>query len=143
VVVVGHTDGDTIRVRLAEDGAAGARGRRISVRLLEIDAPESKDPDRLVQCFAREASVALARLMPVGSVAWGLVDRDVLDRYGRTLLYLRTLHAGRQTFVNEWLAAQGFARAALYPPNDRYIDAIGAAARRARRHRRGLWGACG
>lgn len=143
VVVVGHTDGDTIKVRLGENGVAGRTGTEVSARLLEIDSPESKDPGTPVQCHAAEASSALARLMPLGSVAWAEADRDLLDPYGRTLLYFRTVHGNKVTFVNQRLVERGHAIAVLYEPNDRYIDLMRAAQARAERKRRGLWKACG
>jgi len=143
VVVVGHTDGDTITVRLAHDGVAGPAGRVVSVRLLEIDTPESNPPGQPVQCYAAEASIALARLMPMGTVAWAEADRELLDRYGRTLLYLRTTRGNHVTFVNQRLVEQGFAIAVLYEPNDRYIDVMRTAQARAERRGPGLWSACG
>lgn len=143
VVVVGHTDGDTIKVRLAHDGIAGPAGSVVSVRLLEIDTPESRDPGQPVQCYAAEASIALARLMPIGTVAWAEADRELLDRYGRTLLYLRTTDGNKVTFVNQRLVERGFAIAVLYEPNDRYIDVMRAAQARAERDDFGLWSHCG
>lgn len=62
--------------------------------------------------------------MPLGTVAWAGADRELLDRYGRTLLYLRTTDGNRVTFVNQRLVERGFAIAALYEPNDRYIDVM-------------------
>ncbi|MGH3332014.1 MAG: thermonuclease family protein [Nocardioidaceae bacterium] len=144
VVVTGHTDGDTIRLRLVTTGVAGRRGEELRVRLLEVDAPEMGGPRSDVEeCYAAEASTALARLVPVGSTAWAGADRDLLDPYGRTLLYLWTVRDGEFVFVNRRLVARGFATAALYEPNDRYIDVMRAAERRAQLDERGLWGACG
>lgn len=142
VVVTGHVDGDTIKVRFVADGPAGSRGQEVSARLLEIDAPEVARPGEPGQCYAAEASAALAELMPVGSSALAEPDRELLDRYGRTLLYFRTLDDGRRTFVNRELVAKGFAEAVLFEPNDRYIDVLRDAQSSAEQNRRGLWGAC-
>ncbi len=142
VVVTGHVDGDTIRVRFVADGPAGARGEEVSARLLEIDAPEVARTGGPGQCYAAEASAALAELMPVGSSALAEPDRELLDRYGRTLLYFHTLDDGRRTFVNRELVAEGFAEAVFFEPNDRYIDAMREAQAGAEQDRRGLWGAC-
>ena len=46
--VVKVVDGDTITVSI--------RGKNESVRLLGIDTPESVDPRKPVQCFAKEAT---------------------------------------------------------------------------------------
>jgi micrococcal nuclease len=131
VVVEYVVDGDTVVV----NGAGGER----TVRLLEIDAPESKDRDQPVQCFAVAATRALRRLLPVGSVARVLADRDPIDRYGRSLLYVWNRDG---VLVNERLVRRGFARAVLFEPNDLHIDRMRRAEERARADRAGLWGAC-
>jgi micrococcal nuclease len=138
-VVVDHVDGDTIKVRPSAPTRFFSRGDVTTVRLLEIDTPESVDPSEPVQCYARRASAALSRLLPLGAHVWVRSDRDLIDPYGRTLLYLWT---ARGTFVNLALVRQGFARAVLYEPNDEYIGVMRAAERRAHSADRGLWGAC-
>src|SRR5699024_10194822 len=45
-------------------------------------------------------------------------------------------------FVNLRMVEQGYARAVLYEPNNRYWDVIKPAERAVKRARRGLWGAC-
>src|SRR4051794_29302463 len=138
-VVVGHVDGDTIKLRPAQVTAYLEPDRVTTVRLLEIDTPESVKPDTPVECYAQRASAALSRLLPVGAHVWVKPDRDLLDPYGRTLLYLWT---ARGTFVNLAMVRQGFAKAVLFEPNDEYIGLMRAAERRARAEQRGLWGAC-
>lgn len=132
------SDGDTLTVRAVRRGVL-ARGVDEPVRLLEVDTPESKDPDLPVQCFAVRATRALERLVPPGSTAWVVPDTDLRDRYDRALLYLWNADG---VFVNERLVRRGFARAVLYPPNDRHIALIREAEADARKHRRGLWGSC-
>jgi len=131
MVVEYVVDGDTVVV----NGAGGER----TVRLLEIDAPESKDRDQPVQCFAVAATRALRRLLPEGSAVRVLADRDPTDRYGRSLLYVWNR---RGVLVNERLVRLGFARAVLFEPNDLYIDRMRRAEEWARADRAGLWSAC-
>ncbi|MGA7282766.1 MAG: thermonuclease family protein, partial [Acidimicrobiia bacterium] len=90
--VVSITDGDTIRVDY--EG-----GNNEAVRLIGINSPE------IGECFATQATVALASLVGVGDI---VMVRDVSDRdqYGRLLRYLYLLDG---TFVNEKLVRQGFA----------------------------------
>lgn len=142
VEVVAHVDGDTVRVRLSEDGPAGRGGEEVSVRLLEIDTPEVGRDGEVGECFAEQAAERTADLLPVGGTAYALPDRELLDQYGRTLLYLWTADDGRVRFVNETLVAEGLARAVMYPPNDRYEKQMRAAQARARSADRGLWGGC-
>lgn len=132
------TDGDTLTVRAVRRGPL-PRGVDTTVRLLEIDTPESQHPDLPVQCFALRATRALERLAPVGSSAWLVADREESDRYHRALRYLWNADG---VFVNERLVRRGLARAVLVAPNDRFIDRVRAAEDDARRNGRGLWGAC-
>lgn len=140
--VVRHVDGDTVAVRLSEDGPAGEGGEEVSVRLLEVDTPEVGRDGERDECFAREASARTAALLPVGSTAYGVPDRELRDRFGRTLLYLWTEVDGEVQFVNSELVAGGFARSVLFEPNDRFIEVLRADEARARSEGRGLWQAC-
>lgn len=141
--VAWHVDGDTVGVRLLEDGPAGRRGEELSVRLLEIDAPEVH-PER--ECYGPRAAEELARLVPRGATVWGEPDRELRDRYGRTLLYLYADVPGddraEPVMVNLELVRRGYAEAVLFRPNDRHIAAMRAAEDRARDEGAGLWGAC-
>jgi len=110
-------------------------GRNEPVRLLELDTPEVTG-----DCGAVEATAALAALAPVGSTVWLEADVEGRDRYGRLLRY-----AGRTdgTMVNRALVRRGWARAKLYPPNDRHWDVMGNAGAQARDRGAGLWRRCG
>lgn len=132
------SDGDTVGVRAVGRGVL-ARSEDTTVRLLLIDTPESKHRDLPVQCFAQRATRATERLLPEGSDAWVQADRELLDQYGRALLYVWNADG---TFVNERLVRRGFARVEWYRPNDRHLDRIRAAERAARDAGRGLWSHC-
>lgn len=130
--VVRHVDGDTIIVRR---GGADQR-----VRLIGIDTPETKKPNAPVECFGPEASAHLHDLLPDGiSVR---LERDVeeLDAYDRVLAYVYRADDG--LFVNEAMAADGYADALTIKPNNAHADTFRAVTDRARREHRGLWGAC-
>lgn len=79
--VVRVVDGDTLRV-LTPQG-------EVSVRVIGINAPESVDPRRPVQCFGKEASTHFAQLVGSDSVT---LTRDPsqgdVDKYGRWLRYV-------------------------------------------------------
>lgn len=138
-VVVRIVDGDTLVVRAAAKGRALASTSPVTVRLLEIDTPETKKPNTPVECYGREATAFTERLVPEGSSVWVLADEDLRDRFGRVLLYLWT---GDGRFVNREIVRSGHARAVLFEPNDAYIDTMRAAEREAHAARRGLWSAC-
>lgn len=119
-----------------------ARPLTRTARLLQIDTPEPGGPYRDEECFGREAAQRLAELMPVGSVGYAEVDRELRDDYDRTLLYLFLNDGGDPLMVNLRLVREGYAESLLVAPNDRHIDRIRAAERQGEAQGLGLWGAC-
>jgi len=112
---------------------------QITVRLLEVDTPETKHPRKPVECFGTQATAFLTRIAPVGSTVWAVPDVERTDRYGRDLLYLWNAIGA---FVNLEIVRTGHGRAVLYEPNDRYITPIRAAEAEAMTAKRGLWEGC-
>jgi micrococcal nuclease len=137
--VSAHVDGDTIRLTTERASRILQEGHETTVRLLEIDTPERARDGSPAECYAEEASQALAEMLPTGSEVWVKPDRELLDPYGRTLLYLWTTEG---VFVNLELVRQGYAVAVLFEPNDEYIDRMRKAEEEARAEGRGLWAAC-
>ncbi|MEA2455804.1 MAG: micrococcal nuclease [Thermoleophilaceae bacterium] len=125
--VTKHTDGDTLWL--------SGIGK---VRLIGVDTPEVYGQ---VECYGRQASAFVKRLLPLGARARYSLDIEKRDRYGRALAYVYT---GDGRFLNLLLVRRGYARALTIPPNDRFADRLVAAARTARDRRVGLWapGAC-
>ncbi len=132
------SDGDTVTLRAVRRGVL-PEGEDVPVRPLEIDTPELKRRGVPVECLARAATAATERLLPRGSVAWLQTDRELHDRYGRTLGYVWN---DRGVFVNEALVRRGLARVAFYRPNDRHLERMQAAEAAAREAGRGLWSRC-
>jgi micrococcal nuclease len=134
--VVYVSDGDTIGVRLD--------GRVTRIRLLGIDAPETKDPRGSVECFGPQASAIATRLLPRRTVVTVLADpsQDERDRFGRLLAYV--FRPGERTPVNETLIAEGAARVYVFRRNRpfRRLAAFRAAESSARAAGRGLWSVC-
>lgn len=114
-LVVAIHDGDTLSLE--------AGGRRIRVRLAQIDAPEQGQP------WGRRARQALARLAERRSARLAVVDRDA---YGRTV---GDVFVG-EVFVNEALVRDGHA---WVNPRFARSERVVAAEVEARRERRGLW----
>ncbi len=135
-MVIGVSDGDTIRVRV-DDGTIER------VRYIGIDAPELAHPedDITAECYGTEASAANAAL--VGSaVVW--LERDVSDRdrFGRLLRHVWLGAGSGRVLVAGELVARGMAFARSYRPDvarDAELQRAQAAAQAAGR---GLWGAC-
>jgi micrococcal nuclease len=124
-------DGDTIHVDLG--------GTDETVRYIGIDTPESVKPDTPVQCFAKQAAAANARLVRGQDVRLRF-DAERRDRFGRLLAYVFRSDDG--TFVNEQLVRDGDARPLRIAPNTRYAARFRSLAAEARAADRGLWKAC-
>jgi endonuclease YncB( thermonuclease family) len=125
-IISSVTDGDTIRL---------ADNRR--VRLVQIDAPELSGHE----CYAVRSWHTLEHLLPVGGIVLLRSDPrlDAKDSYGRILAYV--LSAERN--INLKLVQIGAAAPYFYRGDrGRYADELMTAARRARKAKRGLWGAC-
>lgn len=128
------TSGRAVRVIDGDTLLATLKGRRISIRLIGVDAPERPD------CFGHASTTALARLVPPGTPLRVATDAEPFDPYGRHLLYVWTAHG---TFVNLAQIRDGQASAMVLPPNDQHADLFLAAESAARRARTGHWSACG
>lgn len=130
--VVRHVDGDTFWA----EGGTLPPGTSSSVRLLEVDTPESTSQ---TQCYGPDAAAFTRAELPLGSKVYLLADRGDTDRFGR---FLRYVWKPNGEFFNEKLARQGYARAVVIAPNDRYISLMRQAEAAARAEGLGLWGAC-
>lgn len=106
-------DGDTIDVRL--------NGAIERVRLLNIDTPETKDPNEIVECLGPEATRYAEQLMAPGTVVGLEYDQERSDSYGRTLAGV-FLEDGR--LANAEIARQGLATPLLIEPNDRFLPPV-------------------
>jgi micrococcal nuclease len=131
--VVGHVDGDTIRVRIP-DPPAGL-GAVETIRLIGVDTPETVHPSRPVEAFGREASdFTKARLL--NQPVYLAFDWDFRDRYGRLLAYIYT--AGGRCF-NAELVSEGYGHAYTRFAFQ-FMEEFRALEQDARREQRGLWG---
>ncbi|WP_125107498.1 thermonuclease family protein [Gulosibacter massiliensis] len=110
--VVRVVDGDTIDVT--------RDGEEVRVRLLNIDTPETKDPDLPVQCLGPEATDFLEHLLPRGTRIELAYDEVVLDPYDRTLAAVFL----DGELVNAQIAAEGLGLPVLFEPNDRFYNEV-------------------
>lgn len=110
--VVRVIDGDTVDMRIA--------GEETRVRLLNIDTPETVDPDKAVECMGPEASDYLKSLLAPGDKVKLEYDIERTDRYGRTLAGVYK----DDSLVNAEIAAAGLGIAVKYEPNVRFYDEV-------------------
>jgi micrococcal nuclease len=119
------TDGDTLDLDNGD-----------TIRLVQIDAPESKG-----ECYGRKSGTVLRELLPVGTEVRVVRDPalDNIDRYGRKLRYV---FKGEEN-INFVLVQKGAASVWFFNGDQgRYADQLLRAAERASKSRRGAWGAC-
>lgn len=131
--VVHVVDGDTLTVSI--------RGKNESVRLLGIDTPESVDPRKPVQCFAKEATNKMKSLVLGKFVK--LVDEPTQgnkDKYSRLLRYVY-LPDSKATFVNGEMVKQGYAFSYKEYPT-KMLNKFNNFEKNARENSLGLWGSC-
>ena len=121
-------DGDTIRVRYQGQ-------EHYTVRLIDVDTPETKHPTKAVQFFGREAS-AFTKAALEGKAVQLAKDRtgDTIDRYGRLLRYV--LLDGDN--FNARLIREGYAHAYRLFPFSKRKEFI-QLEEQARRRGIGLW----
>jgi len=104
------------------------------VRLIGVDTPETKHPQKPVQYFGREAYL-FTKEMVDGKEARFEFDRQKRDRYGRLLAYVYLLDG---TFLNAEIIKQGYGFAYTRFPF-KYMEEFRRYEREARDKRKGLW----
>lgn len=108
-------DGDTLIARVG--------GTSTTIRLLNVDTPETKHPGLPVQCLAVEASEWLSERLPTGTKIDIQYDEERTDRYGRTLAGV--FEDG--SLVNAEIVRLGLGVPVYYAPNDRFLGDVEAA----------------
>lgn len=124
--VTNVVDGDTIDVQF--------EGSEERIRLILVDTPETKHPQKGVQPFGPEASEFTTSRLSGKDVTLelGIEERD---RYGRLLAYV---FLNGENF-NERLLSEGLGRVAVYPPNTEYLDEFRSAEAEAKAAGKGIW----
>ncbi len=140
-IVISVTDGDTLRIFY--------KGEDKKVRLIGIDAPESKvnpkaekDANRsgedikTIIRMGKKATRFVEKLVKPGDQVSIEFDLEKRDKYGRLLAYVY-LSDGRM--LNEEIVKAGYANLLTHPPNVKYEKKFLKAYREARNNKRGLW----
>lgn len=122
-------DGDTLDLDMD--------GKRLRVRLIGINTPETVDPRRAVECFGKEASNKAKEIL-LGK--WVSIETDPTqdsnDKYGRKLLYVYTEDG---VMFNKQMIEDGYAYEYTYRYPYKYQKDFKAAEHEARTNERGLW----
>lgn len=130
--VIKVIDGDTVVISY--------QGESVKVRLIGIDTPETKHPQKSVEYMGREAADFLNGLLEGREVSLKLDPVNAanghLDRYERLLAYIYRIPDN--LFVNEEIIAQGYS----YPYNEfpfSHSEHFMDLAREARDAAKGMW----
>ncbi|MEI7579141.1 MAG: thermonuclease family protein [bacterium] len=124
-------DGDTIELSIDDT--------TLTVRLIGINTPETKDPRKNVECYGKEASAKMKKIIEGKKVYFNFDESQAqYDKYGRSLLYI--WRAEDNLFINEYLIQEGFANEYTYSVPYLYQKQFKEAELKAKKEGRGLWG---
>lgn len=121
-------DGDTVDVRMY--------GETHRVRLLNIDSPEDNAASHVAECMGPEASAALAKLLPEGSIVTLRYDSERYDRYDRLLA---GIFVG-DNLINAEIARAGLAAPIVVGDNTRFVADVRSAEAEAIANGAGVFG---
>lgn len=113
--VIKVIDGDTLDVRYD--------GSEHRIRLLNVDTPETKDPNKAVECLGPEATAYLEQQLKPDDLVRLEFDEELHDRYDRELA---GVFEG-DVLVNAEIARRGLGIPVLYEPNRLFYDEVVAA----------------
>lgn len=121
-------DGDTLEVSY--------KGQDTTVRLLNVDTPETKHPNKIVECLGPEATDFLEEMLPEGSRVTLEFDIEKTDKYGRTLA---GVYKDSGELVNAEIARKGLGVAVKFEPNSKFYQPVLDAQQEAESKQRGLF----
>ncbi|HLQ80599.1 MAG TPA: thermonuclease family protein [Brachybacterium sp.] len=127
--------GEVVRVIDGDTLVALVDGEETTIRLLNVDTPETKDPDQPVQCLGPEATEFLTERLPAGTEIELQYDEERLDRYDRTLAGVYE----SESLVNAEIAEAGLGVPVYFAPNDRFLREVEEASARAQESAAGLF----
>lgn len=129
-------DGDTIKVSFGDT--------LDTVRIININTPETHAPNEPKQCYGDEAAAYIATLIPPGTLVWLERDQTDRDRFDRLLRHVWFEQgSGRYRLLGDAMVRDGYAETKDYPPDLKYSSWLHLAQDDAVAHGRGLWSACG
>jgi micrococcal nuclease len=126
--VVRVIDGDTLVVSINNGDH--------TIRLLNIDTPETKDPAQPVECLGPQATEYLEGLLPKGTQVRLEFDAKRHDKYGRTLA---GVFAPDGSLVNANIAREGLGIPVQFDGNIKFLPPVEAAYAEARAAKSGLF----
>ncbi len=125
---------DVVKVKRVVDGDTLLLTGGERVRLIGVDTPETKHPQKPVERFGKEAHLFTKRIVEGKEVRLEY-DWQRKDRYGRLLAYVYLMDG---TFLNAEIIKQGYGFA--YPKYPfKYLEEFRRYERETRENNRKLW----
>ena len=127
-----------VAVRRILDPILALGGEETTVRLIGVDTPETKHPDKPVQRYGPEAALFLTNLLKGERAFLEYESGSRTGKYGRTIAYLYRAPDG--LFVNAEIVRQGYGRVYKAAPF-KHRKPFDHHERRAKQIGKGLWAA--
>jgi micrococcal nuclease len=134
ILSLSYAHAETYKVKRVIDGDTLLLTNSERVRMIGVDTPETKHPQKPVQRFGREAYLFTKR-MAEGKGVHLEYDWQKKDKYGRLLAYVYLMDG---TFLNAEIIKQGYGFAYTRYPF-KYLEEFRRYEREARENGKGLW----
>ena len=125
---------DVVRVKRVIDGDTILLANGERVRLIGVNTPETKHPQKPVERFGKEASLFTKRMVEGKEVRLEF-DWQKRDKFGRLLAYVYLMDG---TFLNAEIIKQGYGFA-YTKYSFKYLEEFRGYEREAREAKKGLW----
>lgn len=127
-------DGDTLEVKLT---SGKDKGKTVTVRMSDIDTPETKHPSKPIQKFGTKAYARTKQLLPTGTKIKLVYEAQQKDRYGRHVAFV---FKGAKN-INANLVKEGLARVdyTYAKTNEKYYKTLKAAETYAKKRKKNIW----
>jgi micrococcal nuclease len=135
--VVSYIDGDKFKVEVDGEDA--------ELNLIGADAPEPGEGDDLGECYAKQASDRIKKLLKKGSTVF--LEQDEKDKDGKDRLLRYVWAPGKDgkkaSMLNTKMIRDGYATFKSKDPNTKYDENFAKAEQEAKDKKHGLWKTCG
>lgn len=127
-------DGDTIKVKMT---SGVDKGQTVTVRLSDIDTPETVHPTKPVQKYGKEASNRTRKLLPKNTTIKLVYEAQGKDQYGRHTAFV---YKGN-TNINVTLVKEGLARVdyTYAKKGEKYYNSLRSAESVAKKAKKNIW----
>lgn len=109
----------------------------ITARLLAVDTPETKHPNKKAEPYGKEASnYTCKRLKKAGTIKLEFDDNADKDRYDRYLVWVFV----DDSLIQEELVSKGLAKVAYIYDEYKYTEKLEKGQKKAQKEKLGIWG---